>query len=182
MRTAGVIALSDILHLGCGEDYRDDAVNVDVVPAVNPDVVHDLDEHPWPFDDNSFEVIIANHAVEHLDDVPGAFREIARILRPGGCARLTVPLGLDARTDPTHKSEWTWETPAYFASDAPYDYGWDLPLALVNRDVNVWYNGPGGEVANRLLKALVASHGPGKWLSSVPGLSGEMTAVYRRQG
>ena len=37
-----------------------------------------------PFQDSAFDLATANMVVEHLDDPPAAFREIARVLKPGG--------------------------------------------------------------------------------------------------
>ena len=42
--------------------------------------------------DNSYDLIMANHVLEHVPDDRAAFGEIHRILRPDGCAILTVPL------------------------------------------------------------------------------------------
>jgi SAM-dependent methyltransferase len=44
-----------------------------------------------PFGDGSFDAVLALDVLEHLDDDRGAAREIARVLRPGGCAVVTVP-------------------------------------------------------------------------------------------
>jgi SAM-dependent methyltransferase len=41
--------------------------------------------------DGAFDAVIANHVLEHVDDV-AACAEIARVLAPGGIAALTVPL------------------------------------------------------------------------------------------
>lgn len=48
-------------------------------------------DEPLPFDDASFDVVIACAVVEHLVDVFAAIDEIARVCRPGGCVVLTVP-------------------------------------------------------------------------------------------
>jgi SAM-dependent methyltransferase len=37
-----------------------------------------------PFDDNSFDVVVANHMLYHVPDRPRAFAEICRVLTPGG--------------------------------------------------------------------------------------------------
>lgn len=48
-----------------------------------------------PFDDNSFDVIICSHVLEHVPDDRKAFAELFRILKPGGHALLLVPLAHD---------------------------------------------------------------------------------------
>jgi SAM-dependent methyltransferase len=42
--------------------------------------------------DASYDVVIANHILEHVDDDHRAMAEMFRILRPGGTALLTVPI------------------------------------------------------------------------------------------
>jgi len=44
-----------------------------------------------PFDDNSFDLVTALDVMEHLDDDLAGFREIQRVLRPGGRALVLVP-------------------------------------------------------------------------------------------
>ena len=45
------------LNLGCGKDYIDGWINVDFYDDLNCDVTHDLEEFPWPWDDNSISEI-----------------------------------------------------------------------------------------------------------------------------
>jgi SAM-dependent methyltransferase len=52
------------------------------------------DVHDLPFADASFDAVIANHMLFHVEDRPLALGEIARVLRPGGSFRATV-IGLD---------------------------------------------------------------------------------------
>ena len=44
-----------------------------------------------PFADRSFDVVLALDVLEHIPDHEAAAREIARVLRPGGHALITVP-------------------------------------------------------------------------------------------
>jgi len=53
-------------------------------------VVGSADE-PLPFEDNSFDVVVACAVLEHLVDVFAAMDEFARVCKPGGCLVLTVP-------------------------------------------------------------------------------------------
>lgn len=44
-----------------------------------------------PFRASAFDVVSLRSVVEHLEDPPGAFREIARVLRPGGSIVALTP-------------------------------------------------------------------------------------------
>lgn len=44
-----------------------------------------------PFPDGSFDHVIASEVLEHIPSDRAAMREIARVLRPGGTAAVTVP-------------------------------------------------------------------------------------------
>jgi SAM-dependent methyltransferase len=50
-----------------------------------------------PFPDNSFDRVIAAEILEHVPRDRGAMTEIARVLRPGGLAAVTVPAWLPER-------------------------------------------------------------------------------------
>ncbi len=78
----------DRVNLGCGYEALQGYVNVDRRALPGVDVVWNLDDHPWPFDDGSAEEIRAFDVFEHLLDVIGAMDECWRILAPQG--RLTI--------------------------------------------------------------------------------------------
>jgi SAM-dependent methyltransferase len=93
------------LNLGCGSKYDRDAVNLDIASSnVRADVWHDLNLRPWPFEDDSFEEVIAYDILEHLRDTIPTMEEIHRVCRPGAEVRITVPhfSCANAYTDPTH--------------------------------------------------------------------------------
>ena len=48
-----------------------------------------------PFEADTFDLVICSHVLEHVPDDAKAMREIVRILKPGGCAMLLVPLATD---------------------------------------------------------------------------------------
>lgn len=58
---------------------------------------------PWP--DKSFDAVVADSLVEHLDDPAPAFREWARVLRPGGRLLVWSPNRYTLTTDP-HLGLW----------------------------------------------------------------------------
>ncbi|WP_405383653.1 class I SAM-dependent methyltransferase [Maribacter sp. LLG6340-A2] len=48
-----------------------------------------------PFNENTFDVILCNHVLEHIPDDTKAMKELYRILKPGGWAILQVPQELN---------------------------------------------------------------------------------------
>lgn len=110
----------DKLHMGCGSVTPAGWLNVDgsygawlarrpwlraalarlrLVPAHvaqakwNPDIfIHDL-TRPLPFADDSFAAAYSSHTLEHLylTDTQALLREVFRVLKPGGVARMVVP-------------------------------------------------------------------------------------------
>ncbi|MFI3248576.1 MAG: methyltransferase domain-containing protein [Rikenellaceae bacterium] len=54
-----------------------------------------FDVQQIPLDDNSFEVILCNHILEHIPDDRLAMRELHRVLKPGGWGVLLSPVERD---------------------------------------------------------------------------------------
>jgi len=50
-----------------------------------------MDIHQIPFEDNTFDVVLCNHVLEHVQDDIKAMSEIRRVLRPGGWAIMQIP-------------------------------------------------------------------------------------------
>jgi SAM-dependent methyltransferase len=53
---------------------------------------HALDLTDLEFSDDSFDVILCSHVLEHIQDDLRAMREMARVLRPSGWAVILVPI------------------------------------------------------------------------------------------
>ncbi|MFB9054487.1 class I SAM-dependent methyltransferase [Formosa undariae] len=47
-----------------------------------------------PFKDNSFDIILCNHVLEHIPDDTKAMQELYRVLKPGGMGVLQIPQDL----------------------------------------------------------------------------------------
>lgn len=45
-----------------------------------------------PFQNNFFDLVVAIEVLEHIENDQKAFKEIARVLKPGGCFLFSVPL------------------------------------------------------------------------------------------
>ena len=51
-----------------------------------------------PFEDDSFDVILCNHVLEHIPDDTQAMKELFRIMKPGGWGILQIPQDLKRAT------------------------------------------------------------------------------------
>lgn len=114
--------MSRIVDLGCGTSKRPGAVGVDSNPAAHPDVVHDLEVFPYPFDDSSFDEIYLDNVLEHLDNVIPTMEEVHRIGAPSALVRIDVPYFRSryAAIDPTHRHSFTVDSFSYFDPAHPY--------------------------------------------------------------
>ena len=67
------------------------------LPATSAGSATNGDGTKLPFRDASFDRIIASEVLEHIPDDAAAFRELARVLKPGGTIAVTVPAWLAER-------------------------------------------------------------------------------------
>lgn len=132
-RAAAMAIGRRVIDIGCGEGYgpsmlarvADEVLGVDIAPQV---VEHAallypagnlsfrvMDVNSLEVPDESFGLAVSFQVVEHLVDVSGYFRELGRVLRPGGTAlittpnRLTISPGCDRPINPFHLREYTPE-------------------------------------------------------------------------
>ncbi len=110
------------LNLGCGRFPKDGFVNVDWAKAPGVDVIHDLTELPYPFEDGAFDHIEADHVLEHLPQVFAVMSEIHRLLSPGGRLVLRVPHFSRGFSHPEHKRGFDATFPYYFDPAFPGGY------------------------------------------------------------
>lgn len=132
-----------VLHLGCGHSKLPGSLGVDLLAHREVDVVHNLDQYPWPFEANSVDVIFAHSVIEHIGDIVGLFEECARVLKPGGRIVLTVPYfrSTDSFTDPTHKHFFTSQSLDYFIENSGQlsHYGYTKVQFM---KMGFWYSWP----------------------------------------
>lgn len=83
------------LNLGSGPQRADGWTNADRdltdVDAVDSNA--DFVDGPLPYDDNTFDYAVAHHALQMVSYValPHVLAECARVLKPGGVLRVSVP-------------------------------------------------------------------------------------------
>jgi|SaaInlStandDraft_7_1057024.scaffolds.fasta_scaffold163698_1 SAM-dependent methyltransferase len=116
--------MSKVLDLGCGINKAQGTVGVDCVALPSVDVVHNLNNFPYPFSDCEFDLVIARHSIQHLDNIVLVMEEIHRILKDGGQFKIYVPhyASDNYNTDPTHKTHFGFRSMNYFADNIPFHY------------------------------------------------------------
>lgn len=126
------------LILGAGKLQRlPGAVHLDLHPFGGIDIVHDLNQLPWPFKDNTFTHVSAIHLVEHLQNLIQFMNECHRILKPGCSVYIETPeAGSDwdlTNCDPTHVRcfrLYTWHN--YFSPEGLERFGYtDRPWCML---------------------------------------------------
>ena len=77
---------------------------VSLIPEA--DYVHNLDEYPLPFEDNSIEEIRASHIIEHLKEPLDFLKECYRIMKPGAIIVIRVPHMDSTGANGTFEHRW----------------------------------------------------------------------------
>lgn len=115
-----------VLEVGAGQspdpratetlDIRDDLDHLDYAGV-------DIGTDEWPIPDESVDLVVANHVVEHVpaECIGHLFSEVDRVVKPGGRFHVVTPHAgtWQAATDPTHQGTggWTPDIVQYFTAD-----------------------------------------------------------------
>jgi len=147
--------MAGVLNLGAGLDRSvPGAVTVDKAASTNPDVVHDLDVYPWPFETDSFDQIIGREVIEHLEDVVKAMEEMHRITRNGGLVHIVTPhySCSNSYTDPTHRRHLGYFSFDYFTDGNQWGFYSGARFKMKRRQIRFYgryKNAPQQWFANR---------------------------------
>lgn len=104
-----------ILDLGCGTNRHQNAYGIDIFQVDDDvDLIYDLNEMPYPFEDESFDLIWMNDILEHLNEPIEIMKECHRLLKKGGKLRIKVVFWSHrfSFADPQHKH--AFEIERYF--------------------------------------------------------------------
>lgn len=114
------------LNIGAGNKLVEGAVNHDLTlhrPEIN--VAWDLNVLPWPWEDDSFDLVVACAVLEHLRiNLIESVSECWRILAPGGQLHMKVPYWRhdNSFADPTHYWQFSPQTIDIFDPDTKYGH------------------------------------------------------------
>ena len=75
-----------------------------------------MDVHAIPFEENSFDVIMCNHVLEHVEDDRKVMSEFFRVMNKGGWGIFQVPIDYTIKetfddtsiTDPREREKHYW--------------------------------------------------------------------------
>jgi SAM-dependent methyltransferase len=135
-----------ILDIGCGRRKYPGAVGLDSNPATDADVIHDLDRIPYPFESDSFDLVVARHVLEHVERPLDVLAEVHRLCRSGALVQIVTPhfSSSTSWTDPTHRHHFASRSFDYLIADAPYAFYTTARYELVVRRVNLGMPKVGG--------------------------------------
>ena len=77
-----------------------------------------MDVHNIPFNKNTFDVVICNHVLEHVEDANQVMSEFYRVMKPGGWGIFQVPIDKNnpftqedkSITDPKERERLYWQS------------------------------------------------------------------------
>ena len=110
------------LNIGSGFTLEKDTkdarwLNLDFNPESGAEIVHNMLDFPWPFQENSFDAVQASHVMEHFSghNVIRVVYEISRILKVGGWFVVAVPYATHSTSfhNPHHQQRWEAATIGY---------------------------------------------------------------------
>ena len=130
-------------------DIVENTVRIDIVGGFGGIGVIEMDACNTTFADESFDIVIAREIIEHVLDDRAMWREITRVLRPGGYLQLTTPNAYNLLPDGNqHRRGYSpigllntagnW---GYYVlakeGNVPNVFNTLLPLAMANQNVDI---------------------------------------------
>jgi len=142
-----------VLCIGCGQTKPTPGViRLDISSEVKPDVVWDLDDFPYPFEDNQFDVVECFDVIEHLSNIPKSLEEIHRILKNQGILKITTPhySCSNSYVDPTHRYHLSYYSFDYFCDGHSLSYYSKVKYRIKNRHLQF----QGGKINRGIISRL----------------------------
>lgn len=139
----GALPETTRVNIGCGLNPIPGYLNVDHRAGPGVDVVWNVEDIPWPWHDETFDVVAAHSVFEHVWDLVPIVHECHRVLKPGGILWIRVPHGIGAIYQVGHihafnknsfhlftaKADASLEAGEYFRMEARWISNRAIPLA-----------------------------------------------------
>ena len=144
-----------------GDEAWQDLTTLDLV---NANILHDLNNLPYPFEDDSFDEVHAYEVLEHCGTQGdenfffGQFNEFHRILKPNGLMCLSVP---------NYQSIWAFGDPGHtrvlphtvfnYLQKAYYEQLGDTPCSDYRHLIKGYWNGVDMQQTNDRIYVVLAA-------------------------
>lgn len=148
-----------VMHIAPEQPFRSrfkKLKNLDYTTAdlVSPIADIHFDVMQIPLSDDSYDFVICNHVLEHVEDDIKAMKEIRRILKPGGTAILQVPINYEYNT--THEDSRITDPKEREKVFGQYDHvrfhGLDYPDRLKSAGFSVYEYKMNGKIEENLIE------------------------------
>ncbi len=127
-----------ILDLGCGQKKYPGAIGADLNRSSHADAICNLAWYPYPFRPDSFDFIVCDNVLEHLEDIVSALREIHRISKAGGEVLIISPhfSSDDSYADVTHRHSFSLRAfDEFMPRRSAFDYYVDFKFDPIERRI-----------------------------------------------
>jgi len=127
-----------ILNIGCGKTRIPNSIGVDEVRIDDfVDIVHDLNDLPYPFQSNYADEIHLYHVLEHLDEPIKKIEELYRILKPAGILHIRVPhfSSMGAFSDITHVRPFGYTSFDCFQKGSYHHFYTSVEFKIVEKQI-----------------------------------------------
>ena len=125
-------------NFGCGSKVLDGWANFDKYPVNESVAFCDLDLG-IPLSDDTCDQVLLDNVIEHCSDIPFVLKEIERVLRVGGTAKIITPHFSSAASfrDPTHKFHLSYFSFDYVNKTAATHYMGIKKLTLISKRLSI---------------------------------------------
>ena len=112
------------LNFGCGKAIKRGWINVDIQKGKGIDKSFNFDKFPYPFESNTFDYVLLDNVLEHLDRPSEVLNELRRICKKDAIIKIIVPYyhSRGAYNDIAHKHFFNETTFDSFVNQEKY-YG-----------------------------------------------------------
>lgn len=170
------------LDVGCGENKQPGFVGMDKRECKGVDIVHDIEQFPWPIDNEAVLDIFCSHIIEHVKPwlMLDLMNEMWRVMKPGGQLVISMPYGVSFGfvQDPTHCNacnEATWQ---YYDPRYPLWHIYKPQPWLIQRGFPQWFAQGNMEVLMRKISMADVEGLHGKAIDDLSEKQKLMLGIY----